>query len=73
MVTSSRVRIRRRCGRGCLGPGGIRSDQREGGHHDEQFRQAHMDQVRVVLVVAERAVSTKNACPVMGLPAMPPI
>src|ERR1022692_29915 len=43
----------RRCGRGGLGAGGVGRDQRGGGRQDEQFGQAHGDQVRVVPVVGD--------------------
>src|ERR1039457_4184358 len=53
VLLSFRLRTQRRRGRGCRGAGGVGGDQRDGDHHDEQFRQAHLDKVRVVQVVGD--------------------
>src|SRR5215467_15279736 len=43
LLGGDRARIWR-CGGGCLGVGGVGGDQRGGGHQDDQFGQAHLDQ-----------------------------
>src|SRR5215475_13442038 len=46
-LVSSALRIRRRRRRCCLGAGGVCDDEPGGDQQCEQFRQTHVDQVRV--------------------------